>query len=209
MCHVQMDAEELAAVGPKSLLQIFLFEFMFPDSVLCHVQMDAEASDPYTELRIQLGGVTPYLPTIRRSRRLICVACGTSYHSCLAARPLLEELVELPVALELASDLMDRKGPLFRDDTCLFVSQSGETADTLAALQYARSAGALCIGITNGVGSAISRATTCGVHLNAGYEMGVASTKAYTSQIVALVMLALVLSQVRCPQCVFLTIGDS
>jgi hypothetical protein len=70
-----------------------------------------------------------------------------------------------------------------RDDTCVFVSQSGETADTLRALEYAKARGALCVGVTNTVGSAISRATHCGVHQNAGYEVGVASTKAYTSQV--------------------------
>lgn len=136
----------------------------------------------------------------------------------------------MPVMLELASDLLDRQCPMFRDDTAVFVSQSGETADTLEALRYAKQHGAFCVGITNTVGSAISRATECGVHINAGCEIGVASTKvrtpdcccvvsyggrgpqedelglratagahpfciqAYTSQIVAITMLALALS---------------
>jgi len=82
-----------------------------------------------------------------------------------------------------------------RGDTCVFVSQSGETADTLRALEYARDAGALCVGITNTVGSAIARGTACGIHINAGAEIGVASTKAYTSQIVSLVMMALLLAE--------------
>ena len=99
----------------------------------------------------------------------------------------------MPVVAELAGDFMDREAPVFRDDACFFVSQSGETADTLRALEYAKARGALCVGITNTVGSAISNATHCGVHLNAGYEIGVASTKAYTSQIVALTMVALLL----------------
>lgn len=105
-----------------------------------------------------------------------------------------KQLADVPVCLELASDLMDRRAPLARDDACVFVSQSGETADTLGALRYAKAAGALCVGVTNTVGSAIARDTHCGVHINAGCEIGVASTKAYTSQIVALTMMALALS---------------
>ncbi|KAH6555817.1 hypothetical protein KP509_1Z225800 [Ceratopteris richardii] len=111
----------------------------------------------------------------------------------LAARPVVEELSGIPVTMEIASDLLDRQGPIYREDTAIFVSQSGETADTLQALEYAKSNGALCVGITNTVGSAIARGTHCGIHLNAGCEIGVASTKAYTSQIAVIVMLALAL----------------
>lgn len=99
------------------------------------------------------------------------------------------------VQLELASDFLDRRTPVFRADACVFVSQSGETADTLRALEYAKENGALCVGITNSVGSSIARMTDCGIHINAGAEIGVASTKAYTSQIVALVMMALLLAE--------------
>ena len=152
------------------------------------------AGDPYLEHRILLGGLADHLPAIRRSRRIVFVACGTSYHACLACRQTVEELAGLPVSLELASDLMDRRCPIYRDDACVFVSQSGETADTLAALNYAKAAGALCVGITNTVGSAIARTTHCGVHINAGCEIGVASTKAYTSQMVAITMAALALA---------------
>lgn len=83
----------------------------------------------------------------------------------------------IPVTMELASDLLDRRGPIYREDTAVFVSQSGETADTLLALEYALSSGALCVGITNTVGSTLARKTHCGVHINAGCEIGVASTK--------------------------------
>lgn len=79
--------------------------------------------------------------------------------------------------MEIASDLVDRQGPIYREDTTVYVSQSGETADTLQALEYALENGALCVGITNTVGSAIARHTHCGVHINAGCEIGVASTK--------------------------------
>ena len=151
--------------------------------------------DGTTVQRVFLGGMVDYLGTIRRSRRIILCGCGTSYHSAIAVRQLMEELTELPVTLELASDVLDRQCPFFRDDSIIFISQSGETADTLRALEYAKSKGALCIGIVNVVGSAISRATDCGLHINAGAEIGVASTKAYTCQITSLILLALALSE--------------
>ncbi|TPX44925.1 glutamine---fructose-6-phosphate transaminase (isomerizing) [Synchytrium endobioticum] len=147
--------------------------------------------------KVTLGGLKSYLATIRRCRRIVFCACGTSYHSCLATRAVFEELTEIPVSIELASDFLDRRTPIFRDDVCVFVSQSGETADTILALRYCLDRGALCVGITNTVGSSISRETHCGVHINAGPEIGVASTKAYTSQYVALIMVALQLSEDR------------
>ncbi|VDD94809.1 unnamed protein product [Enterobius vermicularis] len=163
--------------------------------------------------RVVLGGVKDYLPDIRRCRRLILIACGTSYNSAIACRQTMEELTELPVVLELASDFLDRETPVFRDDVCFFISQSGETADTLMALRFSPScnvlitaltnslfpifARALTIGITNTVGSSISRESHCGIHVNAGPEIGVASTKAYTSQILSLIMFALTMSDDR------------
>ncbi|KAF9370473.1 glutamine--fructose-6-phosphate transaminase (isomerizing), partial [Podila verticillata] len=87
--------------------------------------------------------------------------------------------------------------PIFRDDVCVFISQSGETADTILAMRYCLERGALCVGVTNTVGSSISRESHCGVHINAGPEIGVASTKAYTSQYIALVMMAIQLSEDR------------
>ncbi|GAV75409.1 SIS domain-containing protein/GATase_6 domain-containing protein [Cephalotus follicularis] len=140
---------------------------------------------------VLLGGLKDHIKSIRRSRRIVFIGCGTSYNAALAARPILEELSGVPVTMEIASDLLDRQGPIYREDTAVFVSQSGETADSLLALEYALENGALCVGITNTVGSAIARNTHCGVHINAGCEIGVASTKAYTSQIVVMAMLAL------------------
>ncbi|KAF2149759.1 glutamine-fructose-6-phosphate transaminase [Myriangium duriaei CBS 260.36] len=149
------------------------------------------------EKTVTLGGLRQYISTIRRCRRLIFIACGTSYHSCMAVRGIFEELTEIPIAVELASDFLDREAPVFRDDTCVFVSQSGETADSLMALRYCLERGALTVGIVNVVGSSISMLTHCGVHINAGPEIGVASTKAYTSQFVCMVMFALSLSEDR------------
>ncbi|KAN0127400.1 L-glutamine D-fructose 6-phosphate amidotransferase [Lactarius tabidus] len=147
--------------------------------------------------KITLGGLRAYLPIIRRGRRIVFSACGTSYHSCIATRAIFEELTEIPVSVELASDFLDRKTPIFRDDVCVFVSQSGETADTILAMRYCLERGALCVGVVNTVGSTMSRETHCGVHINAGPEVGVASTKAYTSQYIALLMMALQLSEDR------------
>ncbi|XP_058978638.1 glutamine--fructose-6-phosphate aminotransferase [isomerizing] 2 isoform X2 [Musca domestica] len=146
---------------------------------------------------IVLGGIKDYIPEIKRCRRLMLIGCGTSYHSAVATRQLLEELTELPVMIELASDFLDRNTPIFRDDVCFFISQSGETADTLMALRYCKQRGALIVGITNTVGSSICRESHCGVHINAGPEIGVASTKAYTSQFISLVMFGLVMSEDR------------
>ena len=115
----------------------------------------------------------------------------------MQTRQILEELTELPVMIELASDFLDRNTPIFRDDVCFFISQSGETADTLMALRYCKQRGALIVGVTNTVGSSICRESHCGIHINAGPEIGVASTKAYTSQFVSLIMFALVISEDR------------
>eukprot|EP01062_Namystynia_karyoxenos_P058500 TRINITY_DN50026_c0_g1_i1.p1 TRINITY_DN50026_c0_g1~~TRINITY_DN50026_c0_g1_i1.p1 ORF type:complete len:704 (+),score=265.32 TRINITY_DN50026_c0_g1_i1:110-2113(+) len=149
----------------------------------------------YEPFSVKLGGFPAEVKRlILNSRRLVFVACGTSYYSALFARPILEELAEVPVTVELASDFIDRRPPVFRDDVCCFVSQSGETADTLRALEYCKERSAFLVGFTNTVGSAIARATHCGAHINAGCEIGVASTKAYTSQCAILLLLALLLS---------------
>ena len=153
------------------------------------------AVDKYLVPRVRLGGLVDYVSIIRRSRRIIFIACGTSYHAAMCSRQTVEELTQMPVGLELSGDVLDRRMPIYRDDTCVFVSQSGETADTMRAMEYAMESGALCVGITNTVGSAIARASHCGIHINAGAEIGVASTKAYTSQIVAITMIPIVLAE--------------
>ncbi|RKO97441.1 hypothetical protein CXG81DRAFT_26991 [Caulochytrium protostelioides] len=146
---------------------------------------------------VSLGGLRAYLPAIRRCRRIVFIACGSSFNACLATRAIFEELTEIPVNVELASDFLDRRTPIFRDDVCVFVSQSGETIDAIQALRYCNDRGALTVGVTNTVGSSISRETKCGIHINAGPEIGVASTKAYTSQYIGLILVALQLSEDR------------
>jgi glucosamine--fructose-6-phosphate aminotransferase (isomerizing) len=147
---------------------------------------------------VRLGGLAPAdVAVLRRARRLVFVAAGSSTHAALAVRGTLEALTDLPVVVECASDFLDRRPPVFRDDACVFVSQSGETADTLACLAFCAGHGAFCVGVTNTLGSAVARRTACGVHLRAGAEIGVASTKAYTAQVAALLLLGLVVSADR------------
>jgi len=107
----------------------------------------------------------------------------------------MEELTECPVNLELSSDFLDRSPMILRNDTCIFVSQSGETGDTLKALEYCKAARAICVGVTNIVGSSLSKLTDCGIYLNCGTEIGVAATKSFTSQIISLTLMALKLGE--------------
>uniref|UniRef100_A0A8R1DGS9 glutamine--fructose-6-phosphate transaminase (isomerizing) n=1 Tax=Caenorhabditis japonica TaxID=281687 RepID=A0A8R1DGS9_CAEJA len=187
---LEMELQEIMKGSYKTYMQKEIFEQ--PESVVNTMRGRLLPSG-----QVVLGGIKEYLPDIKRCRRLIMVACGTSFHSAIACRQILEELSELPVVVELASDFLDRETPIFRDDVCLFISQSGETADTLMALRYCKPRGALTIGVTNTVGSSICRESHCGIHINAGPEIGVASTKAYTSQILSLLMFALTLSDDR------------
>ncbi|KAE9421847.1 hypothetical protein Angca_005584 [Angiostrongylus cantonensis] len=188
--NLNMELQQIMKGNFKTFMQKEIFEQ--PESIVNTMRGRLLPSG-----QVVLGGIKDYTSDIKRCRRLIIVACGTSYNSAIACRQILEELSELPVVLELASDFLDRKTPIFRDDVCIFVSQSGETADTLMALRYCKPRGALLIGVTNTVGSSLCRESHCGIHINAGPEIGVASTKAYTSQILSLLMFALVLSDDR------------
>jgi len=157
----------------------------------------AAATAAGSDSQVVLGGLKEHITSMKRCRRLLFIACGTSYNSAIATRQFLEESTELPVVCDIASDFLDRQCPVFRDDVCFFISQSGETADTLAALRYCKSRGAMIVGITNTVGSSISRESDCGVHANAGPEIGVASTKAYTSQVIVMILFGLTMSEDR------------
>jgi glucosamine--fructose-6-phosphate aminotransferase (isomerizing) len=138
-----------------------------------------------------LGGIASHQFELGRVRRVIITACGTSWHAALVGEYMLEELARMPVSVEYASEFRYRN-PVVEDGTLvLAISQSGETADTLAALREARERGATTMGIVNAVGSSIARDTNFGIYLHAGPEIGVASTKAFTSQIVALALFTL------------------
>ena len=144
---------------------------------------------------VQLGGIIPNLDIIKQAKTIMFIACGTSFNAALAVRPLFEQYTKQRILVEVASDFNDRKPVIFRDDVCIFISQSGETADTLVSLDHCLKAGAFCVGINNTPGSSISRQTHCGIHLNCGIEIGVASTKAYTSSVVCLLLLLLLMIQ--------------
>lgn len=177
---LKMEIQQIMKGNYEYFMQKEIFEQ--PESVINTMRGRVN----FEQEKVVLGGIKDYIPEIKRCRRLMLIACGTSYHSAVATRQLLEELTELPVMVELASDFLDRGTPIFRDDVCFFISQSGETADTLMALRYCKGRGALIVGVTNTVGSSICRESHCGVHINAGPEIGVASTKAYTSQFISL-----------------------
>lgn len=139
---------------------------------------------------IQLGGLFQVLDRIAAARRIILIGCGTSWHAAMVGEYLLEEFARIPVEVEYASEFRYRNPLLFRDDVVIAISQSGETADTLAAIRLARQSEALVLGICNVVGSSIARETQAGVYTHAGPEIGVASTKAFTAQVTVLAMMA-------------------
>jgi len=143
----------------------------------------------------KLGGLTGHWERIRNSSRLIITACGTSWHAGLIGEYLFENLARLPVEVEYASEFRYRDPIVGNTDTILAISQSGETLDTLAALREGSRKGALTLGLCNTVGSTIARETDAGVYLHAGPEIGVASTKAFTSQVIVLTQMALSLAR--------------
>ena len=139
----------------------------------------------------RLGGIADHQPDLRRVKRVVITACGTSWHAALLGEYMIEELARIPVEVEYASEFRYRN-PVLEDGTLvLAISQSGETADTLAALREAKHRGISTMGVVNAVGSTIARETDYGIYLHAGPEIGVASTKAFTSQLVALALLTL------------------
>ena len=146
---------------------------------------------------IKLGGLIDVLDSLRSADRIIIAACGTSWHAGIVGEYLIEELARIPVEVEYASEFRYRNPILREGDAVLVISQSGETADTLAAAREAQSKGIPVYGICNTVGSTIARETDAGVYLHAGSEIGVASTKAFTAQVTVLSMIALALSEGR------------
>lgn len=140
---------------------------------------------------VSLGGIRDYIQKIVNADRIIIVACGTSWHAGLVGEYLFEDLTRIPVEVEYASEFRYRNPIINENDIVIAISQSGETADTLAAIKLAKDKGATIIGICNVVGSTISRETHCGSYTHAGPEIGVASTKAFTAQVTVLSLMAL------------------
>lgn len=144
---------------------------------------------------VVLGGIEDYLRKLLNARRIIIVGCGTSWHAAMVGEYLIEELARIPVEVEYASEFRYRNPLVFEDDIVIAISQSGETADTLAAIEMSKAKGATILGICNVVGSSIARQTDAGSYTHAGPEIGVASTKAFTSQVTILTLLALMLAE--------------
>lgn len=144
-----------------------------------------------------LGGMSQHIARIAQAERIILTACGTSYYAALIGEYLLEDLARIPAEVEYASEFRYRNPIIKENDFIVALSQSGETADTLAAIKLAKSKGALLYGIVNSVGSTIARETDCGSYIHAGPEIGVASTKAFTSQVTVLTLMALYLGHYK------------
>jgi len=149
------------------------------------------------EGKVQLGGVKEYTEKLKNVDRIIIIACGTSWHAGLVGEYLIEEYARVPVEVEYASEFRYRNPIITEKDLVIAISQSGETADTMAAIELAKEKGATIFGICNVVGASIPRATHAGVYTHAGPEIGVASTKAFTAQVTVLTLLAFYIAQQR------------
>jgi glucosamine--fructose-6-phosphate aminotransferase (isomerizing) len=143
---------------------------------------------------VSLGGIKDYEQKLVNAKRILIIACGTSWHAGMVGEYLFEDLARVPVEVEYASEFRYRNPIIYEDDIVIAISQSGETADTLAAIQLAKSKGATILGICNVVGSSIARETHAGSFTHAGPEIGVASTKAFTAQVTVLTLMALMLA---------------
>ena len=147
--------------------------------------------------KIHLSGLEEYKKVFLNAKRVIIIACGTSWHAGLVGEYLFEDAARIPVEVEYASEFRYRNPVIDKDDVVIAISQSGETADTLAAIKLAKESGAFVFGICNVVGSSIARAADTGAYTHAGPEIGVASTKAFTTQITLLILIGLRLGQLR------------
>jgi glucosamine--fructose-6-phosphate aminotransferase (isomerizing) len=147
--------------------------------------------------KVQLGGIKEYTEKLKNIDRIIIVACGTSWHAGLVGEYLIEEYARVPVEVEYASEFRYRNPIITEKDLVIAISQSGETADTMAAIELAKERGATIFGVCNVVGASIPRASHAGIYTHAGPEIGVASTKAFTAQVTALTMIAFYIAQVR------------
>ena len=143
---------------------------------------------------VLLGGIKDYEQKLAAAKRILIIACGTSWHAALVGEYLFEDLARIPVEVEYASEFRYRNPVIYEDDIVIAISQSGETADTLAAIQLAKSKGATILGVCNVVGSSIARETHAGSFTHAGPEIGVASTKAFTAQVTVLTLMALMIA---------------
>jgi len=189
--YLELELEELEKGGYDHFMLKEIFEQ--PTSISNCIRGRVNPNSDY----IHLGGIAQYIDQIAQAQRIIIVACGTSWHAGLVGEYIIEELTRIPVEVEYASEFRYRNPIINENDVVIAISQSGETADTLAAIQLAKSKGAIILGVCNVVGSSIPRITDAGIYTHAGPEIGVASTKAFTAQVTALIQFALKLAQKR------------
>lgn len=187
--EVQLTLDEISKGGYEHFMLKEIMEQ--PESLRNSLRGRLLAEDGISKL----GGLTGYIDRIALSRRIIITACGTSWHAGLVGEYMLERYTNIPVEVEYASEFRYRNPILTPDDTVIFISQSGETLDSLAALKETKRRGALTLGLVNAVGSSIARETDAGVYLHAGPEIGVASTKAFTSQVAVLALVTLLIGR--------------
>ena len=185
--EMELAAIEKGGYDHFMLKEIFEQPRSIADSMRGRVQADAGI--------LQLGGLRDYMDKLARSERIVIIGCGTSWHAGLVAEYIFEELARIPVEVEYASEFRYRNPIIKEGDIVIAISQSGETADTLAAIELAKSKGATIFGVCNVVGSSIARATHAGAYTHAGPEIGVASTKAFTAQVTVLTIMALEAAQ--------------
>nr|WP_293833671.1 glutamine--fructose-6-phosphate transaminase (isomerizing) [uncultured Arsenicibacter sp.] len=186
--YVQTVELELAAIEKGGFDHFMLKEiFEQPRSIADSMRGRVQAAEGY----LQLGGLRDYMDQLANSQRIVIIGCGTSWHAGLVAEYIFEELARIPVEVEYASEFRYRNPIIKERDVVIAISQSGETADTLAAIELAKAKGATIFGVCNVVGSSIARATHAGAYTHAGPEIGVASTKAFTAQVTVLTLMAL------------------
>jgi glucosamine--fructose-6-phosphate aminotransferase (isomerizing) len=185
---VQKLDMELAAIEKGGFEHFMLKEIMEqPDTIFDCLRGRLDISDGH----ITMAGVQAHIEQLKIARRYIIIACGTSWHAGLLAEYIIEELCRIPVEVEYASEFRYRNPVVFPGDVIIAISQSGETADTIVAIERAKQQGAFIFGIVNVVGSSISRISDAGAYTHAGPEIGVASTKAFTAELAVLTMVAL------------------
>jgi len=189
--EITFDLEELEKGGYEHFMLKEIHEQ--PDSIQNSLRGRLSVHDG----TVKLGGLEPVMEKLINAKRIILIACGTSWHAALVGKIMLEQLVRIPVEVDYASEFRYRNPVILPNDVVFVISQSGETADTLAALKEAKRKGATVLGIVNVVGSTIARETEAGVYIHAGPEIGVASTKAFTSQLAVLGLIALMLGRKR------------
>ena len=189
--HLEMELESIEKGGYEHFMLKEIFEQ--PRSIMDSMRgrLELEAG------HLNMGGIRAYEQKFVNAQRIIIVACGTSWHAGLVAEYLIEDLARIPVEIEYASEFRYRNPIITERDIVIAISQSGETADTLAAIELAKSKGATIFGVCNVVGSSIARATDAGAYTHAGPEIGVASTKAFTAQVTVLTLLAMIMGQKR------------